>query len=158
MGRPGDPPFMLELAHYEWTELAVSLDEQEIDEIEVNPEGDLLLETPVLSPLARPLSYQYPVHEIRPDFQPTEPPEKPTHLLVYRNRQYQVKFMQLNDISALLLQMLKEEDVSCGRDLLNRIAEILNHPDPQVVVAGGSSLLNDLRERDVILGTRLIET
>ncbi len=62
-----DPPFILELAHYEWVELALSLDEAELDGIEANPDGDLLNGIPVLSPLAWPLSYQYPVHRIRAD-------------------------------------------------------------------------------------------
>ena len=100
--RPGDPPFMLELAHYEWVELAVSLDEHEIDDVPADPDGDLLEGIPVLSPLAWPVSYQYPVHRIRPDYQPQEPPDEATHLLVYRNRQDDVKFMQLNAVSALL--------------------------------------------------------
>jgi hypothetical protein len=72
----GDPPFMLELAHYEWVELALSLDEADIDTIEVDPEGDLLHGIPVLSPLAWPLSYRYPVHHIRADFQH---PARQTH-------------------------------------------------------------------------------
>ena len=30
----GDPPFLTELAHYEWVELALSLDERDIDDVE----------------------------------------------------------------------------------------------------------------------------
>ena len=33
----GDPPFLLELAHYEWAELALSLDETEIADVAHDP-------------------------------------------------------------------------------------------------------------------------
>jgi hypothetical protein len=155
--RPGDPPFMLELAHYEWLELAVSLDEHEIDDIPVDPDGDLLAGVPVLSPLAWPVSYRFPVHRIRPDYQPTQPPEEATHLLVYRNRADQVKFMQLNAVSALLVQYLKEDDDAPGLDVLKRVAGSLGRPDPDAVVAGGHELLRDFKDRDIVLGTRAAE-
>jgi hypothetical protein len=152
--RPGDPPFMLELAHYEWVELALSLDEQQIESIPAVPDGDLLSGTPVLSPLAWPLSYRYPVHEIRPDFQPFEPPVDPTHLVVYRNRADEVKFMSLNPVSLRLVEVLKDSGDRSGLDVLTQLAQEMQHPDPQVVIAGGKQLLEDLRSRDIILGTR----
>jgi len=152
--KDGDPPFMLELAHYEWIELALSLDETEIEDIEVNPDGDLLNGIPVLSPLAWPLSYQYPVHQIRKDFQPGTPPEHATHLLVWRRDDYSIKFMQLNEVSLLLLQKLKEEPLQSGLELLTVIAGIINHLKPEVVLESGLGLLNDLKQRQVILGTR----
>lgn len=150
----GDPPFMLELAHYEWVELALELDEAEVDAIAVNPDGDLLNGIPVLTPLARLLSYQYPVHEIREDFQPDTVPDKPTHLLVWRQEDFTVKFMLLNEISLLLLQKLKEEPARTGLELLTDIAGIINHPKPDVVIEGGKALLNELHQKQVILGTR----
>lgn len=149
-----DPPFMLELAHYEWIELALSLDESEIDDIKTDPDGDLLNGIPVLSPLAWPLSYQYPVHKIRIDFQPEIPPDEATHLLVWRQRDYQVKFMLLNEISLLLLQQLKEQPARSGREILTTIATIIKHPKPEVVIEGGRVLLNELKEKQIILGTR----
>ena len=150
----GDPPFMLELAHYEWVELALALDEAEIDDLAVNPDGDLLKDIPVLSPLAWPLSYQYPVHEVREDYQPDTTPDKPTHLLVWRREDFTIKFMLLNEISLLLLQKLKEEPARSGLELLTEIAGIINHPKTEVVIDGGKTLLNELQEKQVILGTR----
>ena len=150
----GDPPFLLELAHYEWVELALSLDEAEIDDIYVNPDGDLLSGTPVLSPLAWPLSYQYPVHQIRVEHQPQTPPNEPTHLLVWRQPDFTIKFMQLNDISLLLVQKMKEEPALSGLELLTAIATFMNHPKPEVVIQGGTALLNELKQKQVILGTR----
>ncbi len=152
--REGDPPFMLELAHYEWVELALSLDETETEAIEVNPDGDLLSGIPLLSPLAWPLSYQYPVHKIRVDYQPQTVPEEATHLLAWRQSDFSIKFMQLNEISLLLIQKMKEEPARSGLELLTAIAGIINHPKPDVVLEGGKTLLNELKEKQVILGTR----
>ena len=151
--QPSDPPFMLELAHYEWVELALSLDEAEVGDIKVDPHGDLINGIPVLSPLAWPLSYQYPVHRIRVDYQPQSAPVNPTHLLVWRQQDFSIKFMQLNAISLLLLQKLKEEPARTGLELLTEIAVDINHPKPAVVLEGGKVLLDELREKQVILGT-----
>ena len=150
----GDPPFMLELAHYEWVELALSLDETDVDAIEVNTDGDLQNGIPVLSPLVWPLTYQYPVHQLRVDFQPQTAPVNVTHLLVWRRRDFEVKFMQLNETSMLLVQKLKEETDMPGLDLLKAVASDINHPNPEVVIRAGSTLLNELKEKQVILGSR----
>lgn len=152
--RESDPPFMLELAHYEWVELALSLDESDISEMVFDPHGDLLEAIPVLSPLAWPLSYQYPVHRIREDFQPVTPPGESTHLLVWRRSDFQVKFMQLNDISLLLLQKMKTEADKTGLSLLMEVAELINHSNPDKLIAHGGKLLGELREKQIILGTR----
>jgi hypothetical protein len=149
-----DPPFLLELAHYEWIELALTLDETELDDIEVNPDGDLLNGIPVLSPLAWPLTYQYPVHRIGDDFQPKTTTGETTHLLVWRQLDYTVKFMQLNTVSLLLLQKMKEEPALSGLELLTAIGGLIKHPKPRVVLESGLTLLNELREKQVILGTR----
>ena len=152
--REGDPSFLLELAHYEWVELALSLDEANHDDIEADEHGDLLNGIPILSPLAWPLSYSYPVHRIRADFQPAEAPQEPTHLLVWRQRDFTIRFMQLNDVSLLLLQTMKEKPQSTGLELLETIAGTIHHPKPEVVIEGGAALLKELQEKQVILGTR----
>jgi hypothetical protein len=150
----GDPPFMLELAHYEWVELALSLDEHELDQVAADPAGDLLSGRPVLSPLAWALSYRFPVHRIKPGYEPTEAPAAPTHILVYRNRSDDVKFMQLNDVTRLLLHQLQESPQLTGSQHLQRIADAIGHPDPSKVSATGAAVLQDLHKRDIVLGTR----
>ena len=152
--RPNDPPFLLELAHYEWIELALELDERDPAAIAVDADGDLLAGSPALSPLAWPLSYRFPVHRIRPDHRPAQPPAEPTHLLVYRDRQDRVRFMELNAVARLLVERLQNGPRASGRSLLESVAADIGHPDPARVVAAGAGLLADLRERGVILGTR----
>src|SRR5258708_1034895 len=47
-----DPPFLLELAHYEFAELALAIDENEFDAVAHDPHGDPVSAIPVVSPLA----------------------------------------------------------------------------------------------------------
>lgn len=153
--RDGDPAFLLELAHYEWVELALSLDQREPDDQDADPDGDVLEGIPVLSPLAWPLSYRFPVHRIKPGFQPKEPPEEPSHILVYRNRSSDVRFMKLNLVTRTLIDLLKENRLATGLELLEQIADRLDHPEPDRVLAAGRNLLQELRQKEIILGTRV---
>jgi hypothetical protein len=90
----GDPPFMLELAHYEWVELAL-----DVSDAQVPAQG--------WSPLAWPLAYQWPVQRIGVDYQPLTPPAEPTCLLVWRDVQDKVRFMQLSPFAYQLAARLQ---------------------------------------------------
>jgi len=150
----GDLPFQYELAHYEWVELALSIEEAEPDLNGIEAEGDLLDGRPEISPLVWSLQYRYPVHRISPENQPSEPPDAPTFLVVYRNQQDRIGFLEINAVTARLIELLVEGDVTSGREALVRIAGELDHPQPQTVIDGGISILGDLRRRQVVLGTR----
>jgi hypothetical protein len=138
-----DPPFMLELAHYD------------ISWEGVNPGGDLLEGIPVMNPLALPLCYKYPVHTISPEVQPIESPGQPTYIVVYRDRHDKVGFTELNPVSARLLQLLQIDGNRTGRELLQNIADELQHPDPEIVIKGGLDVMQQLRDKDIILGAKL---
>ncbi|SDJ67585.1 DNA-binding domain-containing protein [Microbulbifer yueqingensis] len=150
--REGDPPFLLELAHYEWVELALDVNPAELP-TGLAAEGDVLEQVPVVSPLAWSLSYRFPVHRIGPAFQPQEPPETPTFLLVYRNRQDEVGFMEINAVTARLLQ-LADGGEHTGRQLLELLAAELGHGDVDALLGFGQSLLEQLLRAGVIAGLR----
>ena len=149
--RPEDPPWLLELAHYEWVEAALETDPQELS-FDDGDADDLLAGVPVLSPLAWLLTYRFPVHRIAPDFQPGIPPAEPTYLVVYRDRQDAVGFLELNPVTARLLQLIATSSGLTGQAALDRIATEIGHPDPEQVRRSGGEILEDLRRRDVILG------
>ena len=119
--RAVDPAFMAELAHYEWVELALDVSEEELPR--ALPCEDPLAAVVCLSPLAWLLSYQYPVHRIGPGFQPTEEPESPTYLVVYRNREDRVRFMELNAVSARLVELTRDNSSASGEELLDTLAQ-----------------------------------
>lgn len=153
--QPDDWPFMLELAHYEYVELAVAISDADKTPLaEYDPNGDLLAGSPVVAPTAWNLSYQYPVHQISPEYLPEEPPEQATHLVVYRDRQDEVHFLEINAVTQRLLSLLKENPQATGLNVLKQIAQELQHPEPDSVINAGAGLLQDLRERNVVLGSR----
>jgi hypothetical protein len=150
----GDPPFLLELAHYEWVELALDIAEDGMDLAEVDPNGDLLAGIPVVSPVAWSLGYRFPVHRIGPGFKPERPDPEPTRLVVYRTRQGEVEFLEVNAVTARLLEILDQDTPGSGREALTRIAAELRHPSPDQVIARGAELMADLRRRQILVGTR----
>lgn len=149
-----DPPFLLELAHYEWVEAALLVDEAALSPHLADPNGDLMAAPPVVSPLAWPLAYTWPVHRIVRDHQPATPPPSPTYLVVCRDRLDKVRFLEINAVSARLLQLIDEQPASSGTALMRQIAGEMSHPDPAAVVADGRALLDHLHQNAVILGTR----
>ena len=152
--RDHDPAFLVELAHYEWVELAVSvLPNEQPDNIDAA--GDLLDSIPVVSLCAWSVAYQFNVHSIGLSYQPETAPEQPTFLVVYRRPDFSMGFLEINAVSARLIELLKRDDGHTGRELLMRIATELKHPKPAVVVDGGSALLKQLKQHHIILGTKL---
>lgn len=142
------PPWFAELAHYEWVELAVDIMDCPIPAHDLS--GNLLIGHPLLNPTLMNLSYQWPVHKIGSDYQPRK--MQPTQLLVYRNADDEVQFVASTPVSARLLALLTRETLS-GRAACLRLAAELQHPAPETLVSQGLSLLKQLRQQGIILGT-----
>lgn len=153
-GEP-DPPFLAELAHYEWVELALSIDEHEIDAIEHDPAGDVIAGPALVSPLAWLLEYRYPVHRIRADFQPNSAPEHATHLIVARNRRDQIVFTEANPLSFKLLEILQANPGVSGLQVAQALVQALGPTDPQALIAAATGALLQFKQRDILLGTLL---
>jgi hypothetical protein len=149
-----DPPFLLELAHYEWVEIALDLAETDIADIPARADASLLDQHPLVSPLAWSLAYRFPVHQIGPALQPQQVPAEPTYLVVYRNRSDKVKFMEANAVTARMLALLADEQKLTGKQVLQQIAVEIQHPQPDQVLASGLQTLERLRDLDIILGTQ----
>ena len=122
---PWEPPWLRELAHYEWVELALDIREAEAPAPPVAG-LDPLAAVPALSPLAWVLRYRWPVHRIGPDPQPAEPPGAPCCLLVYRDRDDRVRFMELTPATARLLEAVQESPGRRGAELLDGLAAELS--------------------------------
>ncbi|WP_455222989.1 HvfC family RiPP maturation protein [Kaarinaea lacus] len=155
ISQPTDPVFLVELAHYEWMEIALDVANEEPEWHLIAPEKDLGSGAPYLSPLAWPLHYQHPVHRISPDNLSAE--SVATHLLVYRDSTDEVQFMETNPVTAHLISKIKInmriETKATGMQLLQKIAEELHHPNPDVVIEGGLHTMREWRKRDILLGT-----
>ena len=153
--RDSDFPFLLELAHYEYVELALSVSEAENDLHGVDPDGDLLANLPIKSELAWTLAYHFPVHRITADFQPDAPGDSPTYLAVYRGIDDEVGFLELNPITAGLLDAIENNEHSLpGEALLRRLADQANFSDVDAFITHGATALTELRQRNILTGAR----
>lgn len=148
-----DPPFLIELAHYEWVEMILAIDPQEIDLGQVDAEGDLLDGRPALNPCVENLAYQYPVHRISTDFLPDKPGDQPAFLVVYRKPDDEVAFLEVNQVTARLLQRIEEQPGLTGREQLLALADEAGL-ETDTVLNFGARTLADLKAKSVLLGTR----
>lgn len=150
-----DPPWLRELAHYEWVELALQISEARNDETAHDPDGDLLAGRPLVSPLAWPLAYAWPVHRIGPDYRPDTPPATPTLIMLRREADGSVSFHALTPLSFRLLQRLDAEPDMNGREHMLSLSTEAGAPDFDAFLRDGTAMLARMRAEGTILGTRL---
>lgn len=146
------PPWLAELAHYEWVEQALFIS----DELAPphDPDGDLLDGVPLLSPLALPLVYRWSVTDIAPARVPEAPPTQLTTLLVHRDASHQVHFARITPLAYRLLAALRET-MATGREHLTALAAEAGM-DPDGIQSEGLLLLQQLRAQGVVLGTAAV--
>ena len=154
------PAWWIALCRYEQIELELAMADIELPEApalqgEALVSG-LLAGRPRLSPLARLFESEWPVHRIdaafaaatRDDAQPPAGPR--TQLVIWRDRADSVRFMELNALSARLLQALRDAPARSGREQLQQLAaDISQAPEP--VVEAGAQLLSSLYSREIVL-------
>jgi len=158
----GDPPYLAELAHYEWVELALQISEASNDDVDHEPGGEpepdrrraLLDGAPVLSPLAWPFFYRWPVHKLSPGYAPAVPPDAPTLLLLRREPDGTVRFSELSPLAFRLLQRLAESPALSGREQLQALAQEAATPDPATFIDSGTALLEQMHASGVLLAPR----
>jgi len=143
------PPYLQALCHYEWIELYLStlpaLDRQEAD-----VHGDLALHPLAFTQAMQLLTYDYAVHKISPKHKPRG--IEPTYLLVHRDANDKIKFIELNPMTFKLITLLKAGELT-AEQALTMLAEELKHPQPQIIMQFGLGVLLDLKNQGIILGT-----
>lgn len=142
------PIYFQALAHYEWVELAVSSQPTTPPKLSKTP--DFLNEKPVLASANKLLQYDYAVHKISARHKPKT--NTKTYLLVFRNLENKVKFIELNPVTFQLLALIDENNMT-GKQALIRLAEELQHPDANAVIQFGLEILQDLAKQKAIVGS-----
>ena len=146
------PPYIVELAHYEWVELALDTSTEELPDRKSAPDAiadekiDVMDVALYLSPLAWCLSYQYPVHKI--SVQNAAPEPTLTYLVVYRDRQEQVQFLELNALSLRLLQLIQAGRTI--RESCDAIALEINSSDREKLLQDAGTLGNQLLDSNIL--------
>ncbi len=154
VSEPEIPPFLAELAHYEWIDVKVRLSDKAVPHPpeKIDPDGDLLDAPVVLSPASELCIYAYPVHRISQDLRPQQKSEVPNFLFVFRSPAGKTRFMELNPIAARLIALLKDQPGVSARSQLEKLAVELGRDTPGGVVDGGLQVLERLRKRGAVLG------
>ena len=141
-----DPPFLLELCHYEWLPLYF---DRMIGELPTyQPCPDPLGTKLKASDLSLVRRYVWPVNKIAVDFQPVEPPEKPIWALAFRNRADKVDIKHVDAFTANLVETLRTPmtGLAAVQAVLGESAKLDENRLAQL-----SSRLDDLVELDVLL-------
>ena len=142
------PPFMVELAHYEWVEMA--LQQSEAEPLPMS-NVELILNRPLLvSPLAWPLAYAWPVQLVGPDHRPDTPPVQPTLLLVRRTEDWSVKFSELSPLAWRLLQRIEEFPELNGQAQLEGLAVEAGMTGAPEFMESGAVLLRQMQGEGVL--------
>ena len=143
------PPYAVSLAHYEWVELAIASADTVAPML--TAEGDLVQGIPIVAPALAVLAYDYPVQTISVRFKPHQALPEPVHLLVFRNQLDEVKFVEMNAMTARLLALLQPGELT-GTAALQQLGLEMGHADPDSLMRFGGALLDELRQQDIVWG------
>lgn len=145
-----DPAYMLELAHYEWVELALSIEDEDLTEIKLQ-ENQIEEEPLYLSHLAWNLSYQYPVQFISTDNSAPDIVEQGNYIVVYRDQQDEIQFIAINVMTALLLQIIEQEPGLMFEQVVKRVHHQVAHLSFEVILQGARTIISDLSARKILI-------
>lgn len=145
-----EPPFLIELAHYEWIELELYMSEEALSA--PIPDKKLSETGLSLSPLATPLCYHFPVHRISKEYQPLTPPEEPSYLLVFRDDEDQVRFFELQGLNYQLLVQIFQSPGARADEYLQVLCP-KGYSDPQAFIQQGMALISDFNKQGLLKAT-----
>lgn len=136
------PAYLPDLLHYEWLELEV--------ETAVEIRNNALPSKRIsLNPSVRYARYCWPVHQIRKSYKPRK--QLPTVLLVHRDSQDKVKFLEINEITAQLLDILAA-GAKTGNEAIKHLSKRLGYASPEPLLIHGHTLLADLLKQEILQG------
>ncbi len=149
----GQQPFLPELLHYEWMELAVAT--RAVPPLARWTGAD---DAPLcLHGAAEPLSYRYPVHRLSPDYQPAQPPAEATTLLIYRDGGDEVRFMAISPLLAAALSLLGRHPQGMTlASWLEALAQMQAGWPAELLADGLHAALPALLERGIVAGAAVI--
>jgi uncharacterized protein len=153
---PAPRPWLAELAHYEWVELALQLADAPAGTHATSAgdgDPDLVETAPILSPLAWPLAYRWPVHTIGPAHDPAGPPSQPTLLLLHRDTGGTLRFHLVSALAFRLLQRLDAAPADTGREHLRALAREAGTAD-EAFLDQGRAMLARWHRAGIVIGSR----
>lgn len=137
-------PWFIQLAHYEWVELAVDTFDDSGLEQDVSDNKKRIRTNPSLHNLI----YDWPVHQISSEFLPKE--QKQTFLLVYRTTENEVNFTEINAATSALINLF-EQGYTTSEDVLSELASQMNIPVNDSFRAFGLDMINQLLTQGILI-------
>jgi hypothetical protein len=149
----GIPSYLVDLAQHELSAFEVAAAPPEPPEQREATGEALALDQGVrFDVAARVRRYAYPVHRLYADLDARDEPEaRETWLLVYRDRDHDVRYLELTPLAAeILTRLIAGEALGAA---VTSSAEARGEPLGPAVVEGTAKILADLAERGVVLGS-----
>ena len=144
------PSFAAELAHYEWLELDVSIRKNE-EGLEFFTSGQTVNGVRV-SPYASLAAYQYEVHLIGKDYIPVQPAQEQQFYVVYRDRNFDVQFVHVNPVTAILVNTLEQSENGLRIDQLSQsLTQQIPQIPADVLVNGMNQTLTDMLNKGILV-------
>jgi hypothetical protein len=141
---PDSPyPWFWQLAHYEWVELVVDT----FDETGL-AEKNLTAGQISANPSLHNLVYDWPVHQISPDSLPQQMQQ--TFLLVYRDREDEVCFTEVNAATSALIHLIQAGE-SDPEAVLQTLAGQLQVGFTEAFLSFGRQMIQQLSEQGVLI-------
>lgn len=134
------PPWFTELAYYEWVELHLDTHPSSPSKPSLN--------AITANPHMMNLGFNWPVHEIGPDYLPDQP--CPTFLVVMRNDQQQIQFIEINAATSLLLDICQPQPLTRAT-LINKIAAAMQCPCNETFTAHAERMIDNLVTQGILL-------
>jgi hypothetical protein len=89
------------------------------------------------------------------EFLPSKPGEQPSYLVIYRRDDDKVRFLELNAVTAALLESIAtNESGLSGEILLENLAKQINYPDIGALKKHGIDALEQMRQLEILTGTK----
>ena len=155
------PEFIVELAHYEWMELVLETIKPSHSTATFSIKGNFLTTIPVLNPVLHLLHYNYPVQEISASdpywknwSSRIDPyPQKAFILAGLRDSDDRIHFIELNTVTARLIELL-QQDLSTGEQALLELAAEMHYGDHETILPFGIEILQQLNDQKIIIGAQ----
>ena len=82
-------------------------------------------------------------------------PSQPTWILLVRGRGDDVRFHEINALSGVLIEKLRENQTLTGNECIDALLADRSHEEAAALRPAGLALLRELQSFEAILGTRV---
>ena len=155
------PEFIIELAHYEWMELVLETEKVTLSKPCFPIKENILNVIPAFNPVLHLLHYHYPVQNITASdpywnnwVSRSEPyNQEPLILAGLRDNDDKVKFIEVNTVTARLIE-LTLEGFSTGEQALLELAAEMHYGDHETILPFGNDIFKQLEQQHIIIGAQ----